>query len=117
MDPSTLLESVRRRNGLTQAELARRAGTSQPVISAYERGHRDPTYGTLRRLVAAGGAELRLAAVPIAASGPDRLPPPADDAEHGRRLLDVLSLVDAIPARTRPRTLDAPRIVSVHRSP
>ena len=114
MDPSALLESVRRRNGLTQAELARRAGTSQPVISAYERGHRDPTYGTLRRLVAAGGAELRLAAVPWATGG-DRLPPPVDDAEHGRRLLDVLSLVDALPARRRGATLDAPRIVSTRR--
>ena len=122
MEPAALLEAVRRRNGLTQAELARRAGTSQPVISAYERGHRDPTYGTLRRLVAAGGAQLRLAAVPFAsaagASGADRLPPPADDAEHGRRLLDVLSIVDAIPpSRSRSRTLDAPRIVSVRPSP
>ena len=116
MDPPSLLESVRRRSGLTQAELARRAGTSQPVISAYERGHRDPTYGTLRRLVAAGGSELRLVAVPVSAAA-DRLPPPVDDAEHGRRLLDVLSLVDALPPPARPRSpeLDAPRIVSVRR--
>lgn len=111
VEPGPLLVSVRRRNGLTQADLARRAGTSQPVISAYERGHRDPTLGTLRRLVAAGGAELQVAAVPAGAG--DRLPPPADDAEHGRRLLDVLSLVDAIPpSRPRARHLDAPRIVS-----
>jgi transcriptional regulator with XRE-family HTH domain len=112
VEPSRLLEHVRRRSGLTQHELARRAGTSQPVISAYERGHRDPTYGTLRRLVAAGGAELRLSAVTLGIAD-DRVPPPVDDDEHGRRLLDVLSLADAIPTRPRSPVLDAPRIVSV----
>ena len=108
MEPGALLKALRRRQGLTQAELARRAGTSQPVISAYEGGHRDPTHATLRRLVAAGGEQLRVAAV-AAASG---LPPPADVAEHARRLLDVLSLADAIPARPRRKLLDAPRLVS-----
>lgn len=112
MEPGPLLEHVRRRSGLTQTELAQRAGTSQPVISAYERAHRDPTYGTLRRLVAAAGAVLRLDAVVVT---DDRVPPPADLVEHGRRLLDVLSLVDAIPPRARAKRLDAPRIVSVRR--
>jgi transcriptional regulator with XRE-family HTH domain len=115
MEPGALLEQVRRRNGLTQADLARRAGTSQPVISAYEHGHRDPTYGTLRRLVAAAGAELRLEAVSGPAGGAgdlSRLPPPRDLAEHAERLLDVLSLADAIPVRRRSAELDAPRIVS-----
>jgi hypothetical protein len=112
MEPSALLASVRRRNGLTQADLARRAGTSQPVVSAYEHGRRDPTFGTLRRLVAAGGEELRVEAVPLVG---DRLPSPADLAEHGQRLLDVLSLADAIPSRPRAARLDAPRMVSVRR--
>src|SRR3954464_10710604 len=110
MEPGALLEHVRRRNGVTQADLAPRAGTSQPVISAYERGHRDPTYGTLRRLVAASGAELRLDAGDGDLS---RLPPPRDVHEHAERLLDVLSLADAIPVRRqRSAVLDAPRIVS-----
>lgn len=108
MEPGALLETLRRRNGLTQAELARRAGTSQPVISAYERGRRDPTFGTLRRLVAAGGAELRLDAVAPMSD----LPRPVDAAEHARRLLDVLSLADAIPTRRRSPHLEAPRLVS-----
>ena len=55
-----IIRAVRRRQGLTQAELARRAGTSQPVVSAYEHGHRDPTCATLRRLVEAGGEQLVL---------------------------------------------------------
>ncbi len=108
VEPRELLKAVRRRQGLTQTELARRAGTSQPVISAYEGGHRDPTYDTLRRLVAAGGEQLHLGAQPF----PSDLPPPADVHEHARRLADVLSLADAIPARPRRKRLEAPRLVS-----
>lgn len=93
---------------MTQQELAARAGTSQPVISAYERGHRDPTYRTLQRLVEAGGERVVLDATPPVTD----LPPPADKAEHARRLVDVLSLADAIPARRRATTLHAPRLVS-----
>jgi transcriptional regulator with XRE-family HTH domain len=105
--PGQLLKSLRRRGGLTQAELARRAGTSQPVVSTYEHDRRDPTIGTLRKLVAAGGQRLRLDITPM----PD-LPPPADVEEHARRLLDVLSLADAIPTRPPAPLLDAPRLVS-----
>ncbi len=97
MEPGSLLRTARLRQGLSQAELARRAGTSQPVISAYEHARRDPTYGTLRRLIEATGERLRLdAALPAS-----DLVPPGDVDEHARRLLDVLSLVDAIPARRR----------------
>ena len=99
---------MRRRSGLTQADLARRAGTSQPVVSAYEHGRRDPTFGTLRRLVAAGGERLVVSAA-VSGEGP---PPAVDAAEHARRLVDVLLLADAIPARRRSPVLRAPRIVS-----
>jgi uncharacterized protein len=108
VEPAALIRAVRRRRGLTQADLARRAGTSQPVVSAYEHGRRDPTYETLRRLVEAGGERLRLDAV-MARSD---LPPPADPEEHARRLLDVLSLADAIPHRKPSPVLRAPRLVS-----
>ena len=82
MQAGAIIRAVRRRNGLTQAELARRAGTSQPVISAYEHGRRDPTVGTLRKLVEAGGERLQVGAV---TTGSD-LPLPADAREHARRL-------------------------------
>jgi len=108
MVPADLLKEVRRRQGLTQAELAQRAGTSQPGISAYERGLRDPTYETLRRLVEAAGERLELDAVRVTSD----VPPPKTPFDHARRLIDVLSLADAIPVRRRSRTLNAPRLVS-----
>ena len=103
-----LIRRVRQRRGLTQAQLAARAGTSQPVVSAYEHGRRDPTIGTLAKLVEAAGEELRL----DAGQRIPELPPPRDVHEHNRRLLDVLSLADAIPTRRRARVLDAPRMTS-----
>ncbi|HEY3831450.1 MAG TPA: helix-turn-helix transcriptional regulator [Acidimicrobiia bacterium] len=109
MTPGELLRDVRRRRGLTQADLARRAGTSQPVVSAYEHDRRDPSVGTLQRLVDAAGEQLQISA-DVATSGP---PPARSLEEHGRRLVDVLLLADAIPARPRTRVLQAPRLVSV----
>jgi uncharacterized protein len=55
-----LLREARRRAGLTQLALAERAGLAQSVISAYERGHREPSVETLRRLIAAAGFDLEL---------------------------------------------------------
>jgi transcriptional regulator with XRE-family HTH domain len=96
MTPGQVLQTARRRHGLTQAQLAARAGTSQPVISAYEHGRRDPTTGTLRRLLAAAGTQLELRLGPEVGA----VPPPRSLAEHGERLVDVLLLADAIPHRS-----------------
>lgn len=49
---------LRRDAGLTQAELADRAGTSQPAIAAYEAGRKSPSLATLRRLADAAGLEV-----------------------------------------------------------
>ena len=50
MDP---IRSLRRTAGVTQSELARAAGTSQPTVAAYEAGRKSPTLGTLRRMAEA----------------------------------------------------------------
>jgi predicted nucleotidyltransferase/DNA-binding XRE family transcriptional regulator len=55
-----LLREARYRAGLTQAELARRAGVTQSVISAYESGRRQPALSTLAVLIEATGLELSL---------------------------------------------------------
>lgn len=57
-----LLRKVRTRAGLTQSELARRAGTSQAAVARYESGDVSPMVSTLERLLAAGGFHLDLRA-------------------------------------------------------
>src|ERR1700729_822539 len=53
-----LLEQARVSSGLTQEELARRAGTSRPTLSAYEHGRKSPTVATFARLLSQAGWEL-----------------------------------------------------------
>ena len=53
-----LLREARRRAGLSQVELGRRAGAAQSVVSAYESGARQPSAPMLARLVAASGFKL-----------------------------------------------------------
>jgi uncharacterized protein len=55
-----LLAQVRREAGLTQAELARRAETSQAMVARYETGAASPTVRTLARLLRAAGRQLEL---------------------------------------------------------
>ena len=55
-----LLRLARVKAGLTQAELASRAGVAQTLISSYENGHRQPTMPALIRLLEAAGFELRM---------------------------------------------------------
>ena len=62
MDTAELLVEARRTAGLTQAELARRAGTSQAMVARYETGVASPTVRTLRRLLRAAGRDLELSA-------------------------------------------------------
>ena len=60
-----LLRMARSRAGLTQHELGAVAGVTQQAISAYETGRRDPTVGTLQKLLAAAGLEMRIHLAPI----------------------------------------------------
>ena len=51
MHPGSLLIKRREVLGLSQADVARVAGTSQPNISAYESGRRIPSPATLQRIL------------------------------------------------------------------
>lgn len=55
-----VLVRARRAAGLTQRELARRAGTSGATVAAYERGRKEPRLSTLQRLIDAAGGRLAL---------------------------------------------------------
>ncbi len=86
-----LIAQIRRDSGLSQAELARRSGLQASVLSAYERGHRQPSVAALARIARAAGLELGIS-------------PLADAAaleRSGRILLDVIELADRMPSRPR----------------
>lgn len=52
------LKEVRKAAGLTQVELSCKTGLRQQDISAIERGYRDPTASTLRKLADALGCKI-----------------------------------------------------------
>jgi predicted nucleotidyltransferase/DNA-binding XRE family transcriptional regulator len=80
---------------LSQADLAARAGTSQPTLARYETGNALPTVPTLERLLAACGRRLEIQTPPArrlsaASSMRSQLGPQADNLRrHRRRLLDA----------------------------
>ncbi|MCH8627750.1 helix-turn-helix domain-containing protein [Arsenicicoccus piscis] len=78
----TVLREARLVAGLSQSELARRAGVTQSVISTYESGGRDPSLTTLARLVAATGQRLSVVVEP----GPEGAHQGIPDTRLGRRL-------------------------------
>src|SRR5215475_8736017 len=86
-------------SGLTQAELARRAGMPRSVVNAYIHGKREPGADALARLAAAGGFDLTLT--------PRQ--PPVDEERASKILVQVLELAEALPFRPRPE-LAFPRL-------
>jgi transcriptional regulator with XRE-family HTH domain len=105
MDVAATVRGARRAAGLTQAELATRAGTSQATLSAYENGRKEPSVQTLARLLAATGSRL----VAEQADTRDSRRAVVDPVRNGRILSDVLSLAEALPSRHR-RELRYPRL-------
>jgi transcriptional regulator with XRE-family HTH domain len=86
-----LLSEILRSSGLSQAELARRAGLPRSVLNAYLRGNREPGSDALLRIAAAGGMDLKL----------DRREPPVDVDRASHILIQVLELAEALPFRPR----------------
>ena len=59
-----MIRSARQAAGITQLELAGRAGTAQPAIAAYESGGRTPSIATLERLLGACEHDVEVLAWP-----------------------------------------------------
>jgi transcriptional regulator with XRE-family HTH domain len=87
-----LASEILSRSGLSQAELARRAGMPRSVVNAYVRGKREPGADALVRLATAGGLELKLTP----------REPPVDMERASKILVQVLELAEALPFRPRP---------------
>ena len=75
----SLVRQIRHQAGLTQRDVAMRAGTSQPAVAAYEADRQTPTLGTLERLLAACGHEL------VVETRPASSPPTAELLSRNRR--------------------------------
>lgn len=65
MDVGAFLRDRRLAHGVSQQQLARRAGTRQATISRIENGHEIPTVDRLDQLLTALGERLELHAVPL----------------------------------------------------
>ena len=65
-EPARLLRQARSHAGLTQRELARRAGTAQSVVARIEGGATSPSWETLSRLLEAAGFALDVTLRPLA---------------------------------------------------
>jgi transcriptional regulator with XRE-family HTH domain len=88
---SELIARIRTASGLSQADLARRTGLQQSVLSAYEHGRRQPSVAALARIARAAGVELGIS-------------PLSDEAaldRAGRVLIQVIELADGMPSRDR----------------
>jgi transcriptional regulator with XRE-family HTH domain len=96
---ASLIRQARERAGLTQQELADRAGVPQSTVSVYERAIRVPTLPTLERLLRAAGFTVEVDLVP---AGPDV-------RRNGALLADLLELADRMPVE-RPASLTYPRL-------
>ena len=88
----SLLREARTAAGLSQVELAGKAGVAQSVISVYESGRRQPSIPTLAALIAATGYELDLS-VAKPRQGVQRLTGPVGRRLRRRRSA-VLELAD-----------------------
>lgn len=71
MSSAILVRDARRSAKLTQAQLASRLGTTQPVVARLERLDANPTLTTLERALDAAGYRLELRAVPKPAAAVD----------------------------------------------
>lgn len=59
-----LIREARKRAGLTQAELAGRAGTTQSSIARWESGRTQPGFDTVRRLALVCGLDATVGLIP-----------------------------------------------------
>jgi transcriptional regulator with XRE-family HTH domain len=68
VEGADLVREARRRAGLSQAELAARAGTTQSAIARLERRRASPSFRRVQELIAACGLELRVGLAPVPAA-------------------------------------------------
>ena len=83
------IRQLRLQTGRTQRDVAKSVGVPATVLSAYERGRRQPGIEVAARIINALGFKVRFVRV-------------LDPRVQGSRLEDVLRLAEALPYRPRP---------------
>ena len=83
------LRELRLRAGRKQADVAAAAGIPASVLSAYERGHREPGVQVASRIIDALGFQVRFV-------------PQLDAHAQAKALEQVLGLAEALPYKPRP---------------
>ncbi len=91
MSAAAFVAGILQKSGLTQAELARRAGLPRSVLNAYLRGSREPGVDALLGIAGAAGVKLEL----------EERRPPVDPHRASYILNQVLGLAEALPYRPR----------------
>jgi len=84
-----VLLTLRRRARRSQGDVAAATGIPASVLSAYERGRRQPSLANAARILDTLGYSVKFDLV-------------LDPAEQARRLHDVLELAEALPYEPRP---------------
>ncbi len=112
MSIAQLVRDARHAADITQAQLADRAGTTQPAIAAYESAKRTPSIVTLRRLLDACEHDLEVLVRPRMRTGAASLEQIARqmraDLENGREddaLRLIFGFADDVRASSRPGKL------------
>lgn len=83
-----LLRRARQLSGFSQQTLARLAGIPQSVLSAYERGRRQPSVAAADRILRAAGYRIALK-------------PGVDETRSSAVFPGLLDFTDAVPKRPR----------------
>ena len=83
------LAELRHRAGRSQTDVAAAVGIPASVLSAYERGRRQPSLAAASRILDSLGWAVKFHMV-------------LDPAEQARRLREVLYLAEALPYEPRP---------------
>jgi transcriptional regulator with XRE-family HTH domain len=73
MEFPAVLRHARQAAGITQSEVAKRAGTAQPAVAAYESGARTPSLDTLARLLGACEHDVEVVTRPRIRRGAESL--------------------------------------------
>lgn len=109
MEAGELLRTTRLGSGLNQAELARRAATTQSFISRVERGVVSPSTKTLERFLNAMGRRAVFAAEPLSPGNvsPRQLRSDLEDLTASERVQQAMDLSEFLTDVAAAATNDA----------